>query len=596
MSTKKSFVFQIDTCNDDGEDARVVVKVTVPKGLLEEGRVTVPEYERCKLGTLRVYMDKDCKNEVQFQTTQKDAGLEVPEPVYTVVESSQEEEEERQLEAVIDMPAPQQVTLYYYFDSSTQVPLGKLQSCGLESVEGVAWRNEKVKVRVTLPGQALKQGLVQTPERNRGHISYLQIQAQGELVDQITCEVVGDRHSQLNLLATQVIDLPDNPGYKLLALELPPPVSEVFFRIQLPYQIHGEFCANGAVWVTVNNVVGTMAPYQGKGGNKVMNHRVSRPNNHWLNYYINRAEDDGREYNEKFFWPGECQLEAAVTQEMEAHPDELLQNGLEPAHQAILGAHPDLLQSIRDEQLRVYMVPEAVPSTRQGRPRVLSFFGLPRLISSWDQTRISETLPGSGTFAPRTDTYNDFYCCFGVDDPRSNQNYTTGAAFGRQAPLYQVRHEGKRRKILEDENGGPKLQRKYSGYMVVLQFKTMFQILATLYEYMANGMMADLERHRLLLPDELFIEEDAAERNEHKAQMRQQEKRQRQEEKRKAAKAEHNDGEAQEPSLAGDETLSFGKFGGTLDEPDEADEAETDDGQDGEEDNDSPAPEDSFPV
>jgi hypothetical protein len=287
-----------------------------------------------------------------------------------------------------------------------------------------------------------------------------------------------------------------------------------------------------------------------------------------------------------------CTLLARTTGDMLQPTNRLVERDEETGavsekHPALQNAHPNLLQSIADERLSFYVIPETVPQTGWYREFAMAEFH--RLVSAWDNKIVSAAVQGEGKFLPHAEMPSDFFCCMGVNDPVKGQTQLTHACFGRLASIYKMRGgPGGRKSVETDPKGHPRLMPPYSGHTVALQFKTMFQTLAALYGAFENGDMDMFyEQNLLLFPDELFRGDD------HETKLRHQNQLKAQRTETGEAKDEETevDDEASDPNTepeAGETEdappdIEFGdnsdKLGGQLPELDE----ETEDGEEGEE-------------
>jgi hypothetical protein len=325
----------------------------------------------------------------------------------------------------------------------------------------------------------------------------------------------------------------NEPGKIIAILELPPPVAIVEKMINLPRVVNGEYCSNSAISVLVNNVVGTSAPQQegkfrGRNAvrNRPVNHRLHLMNAYWFNYYRNKTDaTDESVMKDTIFWPAMCTLLVRTTGDMLQPTNQLVERDEETGavmetHPALQNAHPNLLQSIADERLSFYIIPETVPQL--GWYREFSMPEFHRLVSAWDNKIISAAVQGEGKFLPHAEAPNDFFCCMGVNDPIKGQTQLTHACFGRLPSIYKMRGgPGGRKTVETDKDGKKKYMPPNSGYAIVLTFKAMFQSLATLYGACENGDM-DLfyEQHLLLLPDELFRGDDHEVKQRHQKQLK----------------------------------------------------------------------------
>jgi len=422
--------------------------------------------------------------------------------------------------------------VYYMFDGAIPVP-EKARALKLDRYADVAWRNFKIKVKITFPEKAEELGLIHLPEQKRGISGYLQIVMNESLKDSVKFEVAREDIAKLNLLGVQYFPY-DEPGKILVVLELPPPVAVVQKTINIPRVVHGEYCANAAVSVLVSNVVGTSAPSPQEGKFRGRNTRRERPVNHrlhlmnsfWFNYYRNRMNaTDETEIKDTFFWPAMCTLLVRAGKEMLQPTESLVErdketNAIVEKHPALQNAHPNLLQSIADERLSFYIVPETVPHLTWYREFAMTEFH--RLISAWDNKIISAAVQGEGKFLPHTETPSDFFCCMGVNDPVKGQTQLTHACFGRFASIYKMRGgAGGKKNVERDDQGNPRFMPPNSGYAISLSFKTMFQTLATLYDAFVNGDMdAFYKQHGLLFPDELFRGDDHETKSRYQQQLR----------------------------------------------------------------------------
>jgi hypothetical protein len=494
------------------------------------------------------------------------------------------------------MEEQKMTTTFFTFDAAIPVP-EKAKALKLDRYAHLAWRNFTIKVKVTFPERAHEFGLIQLPEQKRHHSGYLQIVMEESLKDSVTFDVTREDVAKLNLLGVQYFPH-DEPGKIMVVLELPPPVAVVEKVINLPRVVHGEFCSNAAVSLIVNNVVGTNAPHQDSKSRgryarreKPLNHRLHLMNNFQFNNYCNRADpSDEIEIKSTFFWPSMCTLLARTTGDMLQPTNRLVERDEETGvvsekHPALQNAHPNLLQSIADELLSFYVIPEMMPQTGWHREFAMAEFH--RLVSAWDSKIVSAAVQGEGKFLPHTEKQSDFFCCMGVNDSNKGQTQLTHACFGRFASIYKMRGgPGGRKSVERDEKGNPRLMPPYSGYAVVLQFKTMFQVLAALYGAFANGDMDTFyEQHLLLFPDELFLSDDYETKQCHQKQLKAQrdaagesngegDDEAEEDEEASDSDAEPGDGEPNETSLEVEFGDNSDKVGGQIPEPDQEPENE----------------------
>ncbi len=428
------------------------------------------------------------------------------------------------------MEEQKMTSVFFTFDGAIPVP-EKAKALKLDRYAHVAWRNFTIKVKVTFPERAEEYNLIQLPEQKRGHSGYLQIVMDESLKDSVTFEVTREDVAKQNLLGVQYFQH-EEPGKIMAVLELPPPVAVVEKVINLPRVVHGEFCSNAAVSLLVNNVVGTSAPPQDNKSRgrfarreRPLNHRLQLMNNFQFNNYCNRTDPSNEgEIKGTFFWPAMCMLVARTTGDMLQPTNRLVERDetgeVHEKHPALQNAHPNLLQSIADERLSFYVIPETVPQTGWYREFAMAEFH--RLVSAWDNKMVSAAVQGEGKFLPHTEKQSDFFCCMGVNDRAKGQTQLTHACFGRFASIYKMRGgPGGRKSIERDGEGNPRLMPPYSGYAVVLQFKTMFQTLAALYGAFENGDMDMFyEQNLLLFPDELFRGDDHEAKLRHQNQLK----------------------------------------------------------------------------
>jgi hypothetical protein len=419
----------------------------------------------------------------------------------------------------------------YFFKSAIPVP-EKAEQLGLGIYKHVAWRDMKIKVRVTVPKEALESCQVELPEQRRNHTCFMRIKMDEALKDSVTIEVARDDLAKFNLLNVQYIALPKEPGKIVAILELPPNVAVVKRRSQLPRVIHEEYCATQALHFEMNNVVGTIASNQpqgrgrgyGRSGHETrpLNSHVHTMNSYKIDYYASRPKGKEETDYKSFlqFWPQECKLVATVNIDSLVDTSGLVQkdeNRLTAIHPALRGAHPNLLDSVYNEHFRTYVIPEYAPLVGHKDHYELHTFDFPRMVGAWDNKKVSETLGGQDKFLPKKLVPQDFFCCMGVDDPINGKNRVTHACFGRLAPIFQTKFRNGSRVIRKDSKGEDMYTWNNSGHLVSIPFKTMYQLLATLYGGFINGRMMEFyEDHLLLFPDDLFAGDDyeARQRNE----------------------------------------------------------------------------------
>ncbi|MBD3281259.1 hypothetical protein GF391_00750 [Candidatus Uhrbacteria bacterium] len=408
-------------------------------------------------------------------------------------------------------------------------PADKLYDLGLERYTDKAFRNTEVKVCVRFPEGAGEYGLIELPEQKRHHSGFLIIPMDESIKEAVTFELVDKELRELDLLSVEYLST-DEPGKILAVLEMRREVALVDdFRISLPSVVRGEPTANVSLAVDVSNVVGTQGPgkgrERGRSHGRPRNHRLRIVNNYGLNTKMDRKEGNSDvEYRDPFFWPAECSLVAKVDARMLLHPEDLVRkegNALVPIHEAVYGAHPEILRNIYDGHFEnIYLLPEVCPRLgRKGR-RELVMYNFPQLVQAWDNNRVSESLDAD-KFAAKTEEPNDFYCCMGEVDQVKGTSRVNYACFGRTPSIHKVTWRDGRRMTVRDEKGKPKYTHGRGGYLVLIPFKPMFQMMAVLYAAMVNGKLDSFyEEHGLLFPDTLFAEEDWDALQEHKDRRR----------------------------------------------------------------------------
>jgi hypothetical protein len=183
-------------------------------------------------------------------------------------------------------------------------------------------------------------------------------------------------------------------------------------------------------------------------------------------------------------------------------------DALVSSHPATEGAHANLLASIVEERFRVYQVPEFA-STAGGRgQRHMCMQDMQMLVNAMDSGKISKMLTTSDIFLPRADSPNDFFCCLGVNDPKSNNTVVTYVAFGYTVSLYRMRRSQGRREFVVDTNGN-KVVNEDQGALALVTAKTARQAVGALYAEFVNGGMDKFYKDNLLLiPDEAFAGDD----------------------------------------------------------------------------------------
>ncbi len=507
---------------------------------------------------------------------------------------------------------------HYHYTVNTSIPCAeKARELGLPAKwHHLCRRNVEVKLRVTVDKKAVEDGLVQMPdEKPQVRNGMLQIQIHESLRDQLEVELTHQKFAEHGLMSIQYY--PIGEAMMRMVVELPVALKEVdSHQVHLPNMIRGEGCVNAALSLQVGNVVGTIPPHQSGGRygrkNVTQNHRVRFTNQHWFGYYVNRELNpdgslDEPEIEDRYFWPQTCNLVCTVNHDMQVASGDLVGDSRESNDESMNGAHPNLMQSIYEGRFRCYFIPDSVSRVGRNGRKDLVLEDFPRLVFAWEKQVVSETLPGTDIFLPRTDVPTRFYCCTGVADPVKNQTWVTHAIFGWMPSLYKTRttwDRGKpRREIVLDRNGEPVLRSdRDRGDLAILHRKQMFQALAALYGWMEHGS-ADLffEEHGILLPDTLFTEEDEAERAAYKKAKNAERKAEREAEREAELRAEREarddtSGKIEEGDSSNneepenEEELDVGGF-----EPMTDDEEESEDSEDSDEE-DSESDEEKFPV
>ena len=382
----------------------------------------------------------------------------------------------------------------YHFNSSIPVP-EKARTMGLGRYAHIAWRNMEIAVRVTVPEKALEFSLIELPEQKKGHIASIEIVMDASLGDdQIqVCLPREDLAKMQDKLLEVDYDREQLEGKVVVTISLPPPVAVIRKRISLPRITVGEYCSNALVSVEFDNVAGVFEPYQGgkqrqgqKRGryvnkDRTVNHRLQTMSKKWFGYWVNRKvnPDDQdapvEEYNDTYFWPSTCQLRVHANNYMRQSNRDLVtkdkHGNLSSENPMLEGAHMNILHSIAECLLDVYLVPEYASFAGGPGQRQLFTQDFQKLVQAMDNTKISDELANNFA-APRTDSPNDFFCCMGVNDPRDNNTVVTYAAFGYTASLYEMWQDEKRRWNFALDDKGQKIPNRHRGALVIIPIKT----------------------------------------------------------------------------------------------------------------------------